>query len=76
MDRRAIIMLSVINHFRVFLKFLLSLSSDTVNVQNAECPDMDMDRVTSLLMGGAKMWLLNMTESKYTCLKERAELYT
>jgi hypothetical protein len=44
MNRTAIIRLGVINHFRVFLKLLLSLSSDTVNVQNADSPDMDMDR--------------------------------
>jgi hypothetical protein len=75
MHRRAIIRLGVINHFRVFLISLLSLSSDTVNVQNADCPDMDMDRVRLLLMGGGKMWLLNMTV-RCTCLKERGELYT
>jgi hypothetical protein len=62
MDRTAIIRLGVINHFRIFLKFLLSLSPDTVSVQNTDCLDMDMDRVRSLLVGGAKMWLLSMTE--------------
>jgi hypothetical protein len=62
MRRNAIIRLGVINHFRVFLKFLLSLSSDTVNVQNADSPDMDMDRIRPLLMGGSKTWLLNITE--------------
>jgi len=40
------------------MKFLLSLSSDTVNVQNADCLDMDRD------VGGAKMWSLIMTERK------------
>ena len=62
MHRTAIIRLGVINHFRVFLKSLLSLSSDTVNVQNADSPDMDMDRVRSLLMGAAIMLLLTVTE--------------
>jgi hypothetical protein len=68
MQRRAIIRLGVINHFRVFLISLLSLSSDTVNIQNADCPDVDIDRVRSLNMGGGKLWLLSMTV-RCTCLK-------
>jgi len=64
MHRTAIIRLGVINNFKIFLKFLLSLSADTVNVQNADCPDVDMDRIRSLLMGVSKIWLLITTERK------------
>jgi hypothetical protein len=58
--RKAIIRLDVINHFNIFLIILLSLSSDTVNVQSAVRPDTDMDTV----MCGPKMWFLIITERK------------